>query len=728
MKKNVGKKNNRKGFTMAELLLVVAIIAILTAVGFIALARYLRILRQLEFDSISKEIFISAQNHLTMTENEGYLDADYFGEADGNTYYFAVNNSNMTSSYQYDSSKKSVLNLILPFASIDETIRTRGSYVIRYQKSPAKVLDVFYSRESDTTFGATFIGTGSSSGKTFTYETLKNLTGDDKKADRKNQNGAVIGWYGGESAGTIGTSSIAAPTLIVENGDKLIAKISNLPGSTVSGETINVRLVIKGLTSGAQAYKDLSEDTNFVLDDITTTNFQFKDINNNSIVKRFDVVSGTFTAGENISVQAIAYSNTVYSNIGYSEERITSSLFADGSTITSPLISSFRHLENLDNAISDYAPEINSTISARQINDLTWDNTSDSSVFKGYNYKPVNIGTSNYTFTYNGDLHKIKKLKISLASISGSDFGVFGSVTNGKLEKIRVENINYPDTTVKGNSGGLVGSTNNTTVSDVIVYLQNEYGGNYNNFVIKGINSGGLVGLMTGGSITDSAAAIKVSGTTAAGGLVGNVNGSGAIQRSYSGGHTYKGTYNYTSGNISGATAGGLIGTKTGDGALSVDYCYSTCSVNGTSVTGGFIGSIVGSATIQNCYATGLVTGTGIASFTGTGSATYVDCNVLEIVNYTSESGALKETGSKANETNIVAIDSNVSYYQSWLGTNYENKIAHVYDRDLAEVDLKELYQGKYSFKTINQMCESGPNEHYGDFPAYETIVINTSN
>ena len=67
------KQKRNKGFTMAEMLAVVALILILAAVAAVAVYRYRRSMRQLEYDAIAKEIFIVAQNHLTMADNQGLL-------------------------------------------------------------------------------------------------------------------------------------------------------------------------------------------------------------------------------------------------------------------------------------------------------------------------------------------------------------------------------------------------------------------------------------------------------------------------------------------------------------------------------------------------------------------------------------------------------------------------------------------------------------------------------
>ena len=154
------RKNNKHGFTMAEMLIVLAIIGVLAGVAFIAAQNHQRSMAQLERDTIAKEIYFAAKNHLTMAESQGYLtgtadsvDSKFFGwdeEADdsaktgvtvnantGKIYFAVVNGGTSFASTP-------ILDLMLPFGSIDETVRGGGSYIIRYQANPAIVLDVFY--------------------------------------------------------------------------------------------------------------------------------------------------------------------------------------------------------------------------------------------------------------------------------------------------------------------------------------------------------------------------------------------------------------------------------------------------------------------------------------------------------------------------------------------------------------------------------------------------------
>ena len=148
------KKLNRKGFSLAEVLIVVAILVALMAVGFIGIMSHMRNMHQLEMDGHAKEIFVAAQNHLAQAESQGYLGIankkdeegrplEVFGKNSGDVlpvdnnkgiYYLVVNGEGTANISAND--KDSVLSQMLPFGSVDEGARSKGSYIIRYQKSP----------------------------------------------------------------------------------------------------------------------------------------------------------------------------------------------------------------------------------------------------------------------------------------------------------------------------------------------------------------------------------------------------------------------------------------------------------------------------------------------------------------------------------------------------------------------------------------------------------------
>ncbi|MBQ4381875.1 MAG: type II secretion system protein, partial [Oscillospiraceae bacterium] len=207
---------NRKGFTLAEILIVVAIIGVLAAVAFISVQSFMRGLTKLEYDGYAKEIFIAAQEHLSVAAGQGYLgrSGDDFGILDESNpeekgVYYIVKDSGTNVS-------AGVLGLALPEGSVDEAIRSGGSFIIRYHKASATVLDVFYW--SSDTGNYKHLAYSESDYTAFmnsrdNYEALKTYT-----------DSSVIGYYGGVSAKGLPTPKELQPiTLTVSNGDELKA-------------------------------------------------------------------------------------------------------------------------------------------------------------------------------------------------------------------------------------------------------------------------------------------------------------------------------------------------------------------------------------------------------------------------------------------------------------------------------------------------------------------------
>ena len=67
-------KSRRDAFTLAEFLVVIAITMILAGVSFVAAIRYQSRLRRLEMDQTAKEIFLAAQNRLSLEKAGGSLE------------------------------------------------------------------------------------------------------------------------------------------------------------------------------------------------------------------------------------------------------------------------------------------------------------------------------------------------------------------------------------------------------------------------------------------------------------------------------------------------------------------------------------------------------------------------------------------------------------------------------------------------------------------------------
>ena len=779
-------RNNRKGFSLAEVLIVAAIIVVLAGISTVAVFRYQRSLKQLELDGIAKEIFVAAQNHLTMAESQGYLGmkepddstaVNPFGnedDADKGIYFFVVGaNSDTPASGSYASpdtgeAKKTVLSLMLPFASVDETVRLGGSYVIRYQKDPGLVLDVFYVEKNGRYPYETLGYTSRTAGNDYSLlmsDSTDGYHGANNKGNRRNAsnfNNAVLGWYGGDEAAALPTGTeLTQPKVKIHNEETLWVEIEYSNYGEKYKDT-DLELVVYGLENGLRkgdpkkislissngTTQTVQSDEGFkiqeftpdhpaegkkylkvVLDDITSSNSHFAQL-----------FSGLIAPGSDIEVYAVAKNN--YSLTTSDKERSDSdysnSLFAydaDDDDLTAS-VGYIRHLENLEESISGYNP--GAAVTALQIDSLVWTNffggtaqitnSSGTSITSGNQaFVPVSPA---YSLDYNGQTNSISAVKINTPGFE--DAGLFGVL--GSDDKVsNLELLNFSVTSASGNAGALAG----ISTGKVTNVLAHNSGSGAAPTVTGSGSVGGLIGSITGGTVTKSAAALVVNSSgSSAGGLIGSATG-GTVSASYSGGHTDgTGKYSSTSYNVTAASgnAGGLIGDA---GSAEIVNCYSTCSAAGATA-GGLVGSAGGS--ISDCYATGLVSGTTTAegAFAGTLSSVPSNCKYYMIINERSKGTGkgyeyLAPVGSTTVSTaGITALDDDPSSFNRFAqvraeGTAGSNPAAAVaYDSTLST-----QFGGKYDLQSVNRLGASVvPSDfvasHYGDWPSPEIWVINT--
>ncbi len=755
------KLKNRIGMTLAEVLLVVALILVLAGVVFIAVSSYLRGLGQVERDGIAKEIYFAAQNHLTAAYGQGYLGVTNFGtkgtaDEDSNkeVYYFTVNGSLPDSA---------AIGQMLPFGAIDETVRIGGSYIIRYQRDTGLVLDVFYCSRSG---GPQRFNHSLADGE---YTTVMGLRGDDNKNSRRTYiDGSILGWYGGMNADDLPTLSLDAPTLRIINAEKFYVEVTD-PNSTKTGALL--KLIITGVDSKSKKAYELKIGSGsmdrvkyynnvytVILDDVTLSDMHFGDITAES--------GPGFIPGENVEVQAVAYSTSALANIAYSQKGVENSLYGSiNDTKNTAYIANIRHLENLDKAVSNLDNTNIPIAAAEQTDSFSWPDfcknnkkiesksTTGSESESGYDsvsiypssdsattagsYKPIE---PKYSLTYDGKGYSISEVKVKDAA----DVGVFGKTTT----VTKVSNLELLDFDLEGSAtgGALAGSLSGCTVSNVLARNST----NASDANIDAPVAGGLIGNLVSGTVEYSAAAVIVNAGNTAGGLVGKAD-SGTIKGCYSGGHTKEGYYTKwveetgNSYDVTGATAGGLIG----DSKAAVSESYSTCSVSGTTA-GGFAGTASGS--ITKCYATGLLDqergGSAVFAFHGSGSPTLSGNYYYSLVNMVQK----EEEGAKEGETQpmlpysgyktdtglsqMKPIDLNAEQYNAYVGKPDKWNPAIAYDPVLIQ-----YYGGKYPLGTIESLSsttlgavETDPEDpdltyfvkiHYGDWPSPEVFFLN---
>lgn len=665
-----GGKLGKKGFSLPELLIVVALMGILAVITMTGIIVFAQDLKLMEMDGTAKQIFVAAQNHLTRMEASGLLagyeedaekdgaagdagkdalgtvmsaaddfPADYphygygsasdawndqvVGKPEEHAFYRVGHNSGTSSS---DNLEGSILEDMLPFGAIDDTVRSGGSYYIEYDLKTAQIYAVFYTDSAD---GLTekevkqLSHSGRSDDNTGMEARKSLLTTTD--GGRK-----TVGYYGGAAAQNLETVKLLEPKIIVENGEKLQIKIQDFNyfvgdgfgnsiesrlGVTVTGvdsgksKTFNMAI---GNTPNSDGFYPYSTEANNtwlwkaekidVPSDFMQYTLTLDDISKAGSTNASGVYEGTHFAdifpdmypGENIRIEAKLTSNNVLCR-AVTIQAMTNSIFADANHIMegsggSPTdtgklavkVSAVRHLENLNPWLSDVSDKVETVDVADNISWNDYVNANKSSDGKTYVYA-YKKGTDSVGQECSEDsFYPIENLK--LKTFRGNRFVISDFV-------IDKSNIKARDGLKAAGLFSRIGQAGLGQTSIIIdgVTLQN--------FDVKG------------------------NGCTYAGALVGLIY-SGCTDAQISGVLVMKGTDSSDKSSVTGAkNCGGIIGysnvngSGTGDG-LKVTNCAvvgTLVGINGSSTAdyaGGLIGLLGGRyANIRNSYASGMTSG-----------------------------------------------------------------------------------------------------------------------
>lgn len=720
------RRRHAAGFTMAEMLIVIAIIGVLSAVSFIAVQTHQKSMTQLQYDTIAKEIFVAAQNHLTLAKSENYRQVSDLSTALNKTtasgaYFFGSDGdapadgaiADIRYFYSGKDNSSTALEQILPFGAVE--LVTGGKYIIRYQPIAARVLDVFYWTDGDSRYDAEL-----------DERDYSTLVGDESNTDKHvNYTGSgLLGWCGGE--GIVETGVILhAPEIKVDNKEMLLVTVTDVKGTVVNSDTTvesKLKLIVTGNSSGAKVAIPLVSNTGtdrvkytkdinrgdiytVILDDITAEKLHFSKLRDKDTEK---MPSGTlyndkyFVPGENITIQAVAYSDKELASVAYSGEWTTNSLFGEvsentttsGSVTTTTAetvkISNIRHLANLNDSLSDVDYDDNyfgSAVSAVQTVDLDWnafktginglkerDADAEISIYdkkeastKVDCFLPVTLSDT-YTLNYDGQYeveiaqsgedgtpaepikikenHSIKGIVVdntgdAPGTATVTTGGVFGSLKGGEIKNLALIDTNV--TLASGDVGALAGSLNGTKVENVIAY--NSTDTTTANITTASGSAGGLVGSVTGEvKLSKSAAALIVSSAAGnAGGLIGTADG-GTITGCYSGGHT--------------------IEKKNGTGVdaevIGVIYGSDNYNVTAGAYAGGLIGD-AGAAKIESSYSTCSAKGKNAGGFVGKASGAISNSYCTGLVGVTVGSDGKPVSGTSAGAFAAVCTGTTTS-------------------------------------------------------------------
>lgn len=198
----------------------------------------------------------------------------------------------------------------------------------------------------------------------------------------------------------------------------------------------------------------------------------------------------------------------------------------------------------------------------------------------------------------------INHLSVLNANIIGGDFC---GILAGYIYYYEITHVITSGTVSSSNGnwiGGMCGKADMVNISDCS-----------SSATVTGSDCvGGLLGLSQFRTTVDSYATGNVSGESNTGGFAGKRHG-GTIQRCYATGNVSE-TYSYT---------GGFVGYIGGSG--SIENCYSLGDVNGSNHVGGFIGKIYLECNVTKSYSTGNVNGSGtVGGFAGTCVGNITSC------------------------------------------------------------------------------------------------------
>lgn len=599
MKNLKNRRKGKAGFTMSELLIVVAIVIVLFAVAVLSLVTIRKNLRQKELDSKAEILYVAVQNRMSELRAGGYESLYQYDEKkDNGVAKVGLIPLDAPEEDAEDAITKDTLCYVvsadrvavgkaaasvLPESSVDAEL-WNNHWVIEYDPESGSVYGAFYSEEEIT------------SGDVST--TLPTYLNRMRVRQTRLHNGAKIGYYGGARV-ISGTTDTLKPDISIDNREKLTATFyCNNPYADEL--TFNIK-VSDGRNEYVKVVKyselrQLNSKTwyyTWVMDSLESEKTRFYNQTDHKLACGTDITVTLSVESQNANVDGKSYT------------RKTNSLFryAEGTPAGTALIAYGRHLQNLDEA-----SHVSKTItSAVQVSDLSFaDDTADNedwySFYRDDTFTPItnkNLKSyDGYSEVDNVKLYSsISNLHITKAAQNG-DAGLFstfnGEIKNVTLTGMRIDNGGQ-------NVGALIGSVSDTVkITNTRVYLSSKKGDLADIETVdspekvkpwlEGKIVGGLIGMVTetgSVSVTDSSAStvIRADGG-AAGGLIGAVYHAATITDSYADCYL---TADRTGGLIAKAEGGSEV-AATGTSITLKDFYaagYQTATVDAFGLVGG---------------------------------------------------------------------------------------------------------------------------------------------
>ena len=569
------KRANRfdnRGFSLAEVMLTVAILVVLFALAMIPISKYQKEFRQQELDSKAELVFTAVQNRMTQLQAAG-MESLYAWTRDGDRGInklglepWGNTDSNIgenTLCYVTSADKlqeNCAAADLFPEGQADDEL-WNADWVVEYDPKGGSVYAVFYG--------------GSGMAQRYSPSEFDRL----RSRAYRISDGAQVGYYSGDTV-EIETTGTLEPYAEIINTDHLqLRVICPLKGMTLSFQARIWELDATGAETGDPVVVPFSVDEvkwdapNYVA---TMTLDSLEEEMRFAKQTRFHGL----TPGKNLKITVTVTSDNPLVDKG-SCTVTTNSLFADLKDGDTAELRYARHLQNLDQA-SELSEDITKAVQTRDI-DFAGDADDEwKALYGDLGFTPVrNSNLEQLEGAETGSATGVYPVIYDLPVDVASDAGLIQSVSAGKmllLKNIRLSGANVTGKTATSSAvGALVGCVNGAlTLENCQVYLSRSHGhvgpdANRNKQWLQGGDTGGLVGrIEAGGSaeIQNSFAATTAAGVMSVGGLVGRVDGKLSVT------HSYADCY-LTLEKGSQGIAGGLVGVGIDTAMLKVEDAYA---------------------------------------------------------------------------------------------------------------------------------------------------------
>ena len=222
-------RNNKAGFTLAEILLAVAILVILLAIAIPSVISLQKSLRQKELDSKAETIYQAAQNKMTKLKASGNTEIYAYQTGETNCVRISAAESDESDTSTPDDEKIKKGDLCYITSEDLETTGSAASVIMTEDTLEAELLNahwvIEYNPKNAVVYGVFYSESRGNCAEEYASDDGERYDIGMRNRDLRLEDGARVGYYGGGSSGS-GTVTNIQPKVEITNDEKLTAEFS----------------------------------------------------------------------------------------------------------------------------------------------------------------------------------------------------------------------------------------------------------------------------------------------------------------------------------------------------------------------------------------------------------------------------------------------------------------------------------------------------------------------